>query len=142
MQYLKYLLRFCAILLKNYNISTESNQNVFHFSSPDNLKCHEECLGDCSDPLATGCQMCRHFRIMYLNEKKVECVRECPRNLFALSSICVDADYCKRVNKTAIFGECRDSCPLIIIEKSDPTYAVNPAICAKECPGIEGTYQL
>ena len=126
------------------NMLTESNQNVFPFSSPffppDNLKCHEECLGGCSDPLASGCQVCRHFRTMYLGAKKVECVPECPTNLYALSSICVDADYCKRVHKKPIFGECRDSCPLIIIEKSDPAYAVNPAICAKECPGIEGRY--
>lgn len=75
--------------------------------------------------------MCRHFRNMI--DKK--CVKECPENLFAYSSFCVDADFCTKAGKKAILGECRDSCPLIIFEKNINVTSVEQ--CARECPATE-----
>lgn len=97
----------------------------------ENLTCHEECMGDCTDPTANGCKVCKHYRIM-LDGK---CVSECPTDLFAYKGFCVDADFCTKANKKPIFGECRESCPLIFSE----TYGDNPSVeqCARECPGTE-----
>ncbi|XP_055296266.1 insulin-like receptor [Sitodiplosis mosellana] len=96
-----------------------------------NLKCHEECIGGCSKPSASGCQVCRHFRNMI--DKK--CVVQCPPNLYAYSSFCVETEYCLKANKKPLLGECRDSCPLIIIEKN--VNVKNVEQCARECPGTE-----
>lgn len=97
----------------------------------ENLTCHEECMGGCINPSAGGCKVCRHFRNM--SDRK--CVSECPPNLFAYSSFCVDSDYCIKSGKKPIFGECRDSCPLIIFEKNVNISSVDQ--CAKECPATE-----
>lgn len=63
------------------------------------------------------------------------CVRECPNNQYALSSLCVNATFCKKRKKKPIYGECRDSCPLIIAEKNVNISSLDQ--CARECPATE-----
>lgn len=101
-------------------------------SIAENLICDEECIGGCTSPLPNGCRLCRNFRTIDADNM---CVSQCPGNLFALSSLCISADFCKSLHKKPIFGECRDSCPLIITEKN--VNISSPDQCARECPGTE-----
>lgn len=122
---------FASDLTEKLQITCHS---ILFFSSlifAENLTCHEECMGGCINPTSSGCRVCRHFRNMI--DKK--CVSECPENLFAYSSFCVDADFCTKAGKKAILRECRDSCPLIIMERMVNISSVEQ--CARECPGTE-----
>lgn len=105
--------------------------SLLFFFFTENLTCHEECIGGCLNPTPSACKVCRHFRNM-INK---QCVKECPKDLFAYSSFCVDADFCTKAGKKPLFGECRDSCPLIIFEKNVNVSSVEQ--CAKECPATE-----
>lgn len=77
------------------------------------------------------CNICRNFFSLVDGI----CVRECPNNQYALSSLCVDATFCKKRGKKPIYGECRDSCPLIISEKNVNISSIDQ--CARECPATE-----
>lgn len=102
---------------------------MFCFFPTEN--CHKECIGGCTNVTHMDCNICRNF---YSLEDGI-CVRECPYNQYALSSLCVDATYCKKHGKKPIYGECRDSCPPIIAEKNVNISSIDQ--CARECPGIE-----
>lgn len=92
-------------------------------------------MGGCTNTTASDCKVCRHFRI----KKKKQCVKECPSNLFAYGSLCVEADYCTSLHRKPIFGECRDSCPLIFEKYANVNVSNADEVeqCAKECPAIE-----
>lgn len=96
-----------------------------------NLTCHKECMGGCRNERADGCHVCRNY--FSLDDRT--CVRECPKDQYILSSLCVNATYCINKKKKPILGECRNSCPLIISEKFVNISSVDQ--CARECPATE-----
>lgn len=126
--YAKQNTRKCKCINKNFLINFKE---TLIFLITENLVCHEECIGGCTNPTPRGCRLCRNFRSLEDNT----CVKECPADQYAYSSLCVSAAYCIERRKKPIFGECRDSCPLIIAEKNVNVTDVEQ--CARECPGTE-----
>lgn len=93
------------------------------------IKCHEECIGGCVNETASGCSVCRNYRL--LNDT---CVRECPANLFLLSSLCVDAAFCRSENKIPFEHECLNFCPKNYQLNNDTSALVPECIkCEPKC---------
>ncbi|XP_031617136.1 insulin-like receptor [Contarinia nasturtii] len=124
----------CPEICATNNCWNNKNCQIFETDKSTiqpNVTCHEECLGNCVNASANGCLVCKHLQIM----KTQTCVAECPKNLFVYSSFCVEADYCIKMDKKPIMGECRHSCPLIISEANVNISSIEQ--CARECPGTE-----
>lgn len=101
------------------------------------LKCHKECIGDCVNETASGCSVCRNYRLM-----NGTCVQECPANLFVLSSLCVNATYCRSENKIPFDRECINFCPKNYRPNANTSELAQQCVkcepkCLRECLSIE-----
>lgn len=110
----------------------------FSFFFAENLKCHEECIGGCNDETASGCLVCRNYRLINTNT----CVRECPEDQYIFSNLCVSGTFCKRRNKIPFMHECRDQCPANYRINNNTNELAQPCVectpkCPKECPAYE-----
>lgn len=86
---------------------------------------------------ASGCSVCRNYRL--LNDT---CVRECPANLFILSNLCVDAEYCRSEHKIPFDHECRNVCPKNYKRNNDTSALVACVKCNPECLRACGSIEV
>lgn len=98
------------------------------------MRCHEECLGGCEDPTAKRCRVCRNYRILETGD----CVKKCPDNLFVYFTLCVNADYCTKHQRTPVLGECRQNCDSLESNNNNRGNRTDtPSHCSRSCPAVE-----
>lgn len=80
---------------------------VFLHRQLGKVKCHPECLGDCTNTTSYGCFVCQNYR------HNGKCVQQCPYGTFAAESRmeCVTEQVCRKLRRFPMNGKCLKTCP-------------------------------
>lgn len=98
----------------------------------EKIKCHQQCLGGCTNTKPSGCNVCRGPK------HNGTCVEQCPKDKFLFYKECIDAKYCIAMKRIPFQGECRRDCPPKY-RKAFKSSKINQTItvcemCPVECP--------